>query len=142
MKYTEDGFTKEEWDSKLGATQGFCPKCRKNVGIEKLSVDHVFPRIVYEKLKQNHIYSINEVQPLCKSCNSQKGTEYQGFTDSLTFNLCVDLIKKMQQESSRNMKLIEERMLEIIEQLKKQTEELKEREEKLREREAQIGYIQ
>jgi hypothetical protein len=67
-KQLEERFTREEWVEKLKATNGFCPKCNKYVGIDKLTLDHIIPI----SLRIKTIYYINDIQPLCKSCNSSK----------------------------------------------------------------------
>lgn len=69
-------FTIEEWKIKLEKTKGICSGCYKNVGIVNLTIDHIFP---LSKANDNFkltgikkIYTINDVQPLCRSCNSIK----------------------------------------------------------------------
>jgi len=62
-------FTQEEWNTKLKKTLGFCPKCKKFIGIDKLTLDHIFP---ISKAEKGRIYTINDIQPLCVSCNSIK----------------------------------------------------------------------
>lgn len=62
-------FTVDEWVSKKNATNGICPSCNTFVGTEKLTLDHIFP---VSKAEKRRIYTINDVQPLCKSCNSSK----------------------------------------------------------------------
>ncbi len=63
-------FTKKEWLDKIKKTKGICPKCKSNVGINKLTLDHIIPLI---KAKKGQIYTIKDVQPLCRSCNAKKG---------------------------------------------------------------------
>jgi 5-methylcytosine-specific restriction endonuclease McrA len=43
--------------------------CNENVGIEKLTLDHIIP---LTKAPKNYVYDINNVQPLCARCNSKK----------------------------------------------------------------------
>lgn len=62
-------FTKEEWKNKLKSTFGICPKCKKFVGISKLELDHT-PAI--SKAFAGFVYKINNVNPLCRSCNAKK----------------------------------------------------------------------
>ena len=62
-------FSTNEWLAKLKATNGVCPKCNRFIGIEHLELDHIWP---ISKAKQGQVYNINNVQPLCKSCNSRK----------------------------------------------------------------------
>jgi len=70
-------YTLEEWIEKLEKTKGICPSCREDVGIMKLSLDHIYPISKaykdYKKTGIKHIYTIKDIQPLCKSCNSKKG---------------------------------------------------------------------
>ena len=70
-------FTIEEWVEKKGETNGICPFCKTFVGIEKLTLDHIFP---VSKAEEGRIYTIDDVQPLCNSCNIRKfnkiGDEY------------------------------------------------------------------
>ena len=62
-------FSDKEWLQALKNTFGICPKCNKYVGIHKLTLDHIHP---ISKAKQGQIYTIDDVQPLCKNCNSKK----------------------------------------------------------------------
>lgn len=62
-------FSYDEWNDKLISTQGICPMCGRFVGIENLTMDHIIP---VSKVKEGFIYTINDVQPLCKPCNSSK----------------------------------------------------------------------
>ena len=54
---------------KLYKTHGFCPRCDKWIGIEKLTLDHIIP---LSKSPEGFDYTINDVQPLCRPCNSSK----------------------------------------------------------------------
>lgn len=63
-------FTPEQWQEKLVATQGICSRCNRKVGIENMELDHIIP---ISKAKKGHIYTINDVQPLCRGCNRSKG---------------------------------------------------------------------
>jgi len=67
-------FSNEEWLQKLKDTFGVCPKCNKYVGIAHLTLDHIKP---ISKAKQGQIYTIDDVQPLCHSCNSRKGNRVE-----------------------------------------------------------------
>lgn len=51
-------------------TEGICPGCGSNVGCECLTLDHIQP---ISKVPVGFTYTINNVQPLCKSCNCSKG---------------------------------------------------------------------
>ena len=52
-------------------TNGICQLCKKYVGDENLTLDYIIP---ISKAPKGFIYAINDVQPLCKTCNSSKGT--------------------------------------------------------------------
>jgi len=41
------------------------------VGIEEITMDHIFP---ISKAEFNLIYTLDDVQALCRKCNSSKGT--------------------------------------------------------------------
>jgi len=56
------------WKLFLCSTGGYCPRCNKYVGMEHLHMDHIIP------LSKDGFHWIYNVQPLCKSCNSSKGT--------------------------------------------------------------------
>lgn len=63
-------FTPAQWQAKLSATRGICPGCKKNVGISKLTLDHIKP---ISRAREGDTYTIDDVQPLCLPCNSSKG---------------------------------------------------------------------
>ncbi len=63
-------FSKEEWKIKLRETKGKCPNCKKFVGYYYLELDHIYPVSKIEGNKR--FYLINDIQPLCKSCNCKK----------------------------------------------------------------------
>lgn len=58
----------EEWKGLIQITEGCCPVCGVYVGIERMTMDHIIP------LSKGGIHHINNVQPMCRSCNSAKGT--------------------------------------------------------------------
>jgi len=64
-----EDFTYKEWKQKLEKTEGFCPECGKYVGIRNLTLDHIIP---INAVGRGFIYTIDDVQPLCHSCNSKK----------------------------------------------------------------------
>lgn len=64
-----DNYTDEEWLKKLKESNGYCCICKKNIGIDKLTKDHIIP---LNKVKEGHVYYIKDVQPICLSCNSKK----------------------------------------------------------------------
>lgn len=69
MKNIIHDFSTKEWLDKLAKTRGFCPKCKKYVGIWNLTLDHIKP---VSKAKNGWVYTIDDVQPLCRNCNSKK----------------------------------------------------------------------
>jgi len=69
-----EAFTMYEWLNKLEKTKGICPMCGKYVGIDKLTLDHIYP---VSKAEIGRIYTIDDVQPLCKSCNSKKSSKWE-----------------------------------------------------------------
>ena len=62
-------FTMKQWYKKLDATYGVCPRCGKFVGKEDLTIDHIYP---VSKAKKGRVYTIKDIQPLCRACNSSK----------------------------------------------------------------------
>jgi 5-methylcytosine-specific restriction endonuclease McrA len=68
---TTQSFTLEEWMTKVKATQGICPRCKKYVGEHKITIDHIVP---LSRAPDGFVYTIDDVQPMCKSCNTSKGT--------------------------------------------------------------------
>ena len=62
-------FTQEEWNIKLIESNGICPMCKKNISVEKLTLDHIFP---ISKAEKGRVYTIEDVQPLCIRCNTKK----------------------------------------------------------------------
>lgn len=62
-------FTQEQWILKVESTNGFCPSCNDFVGISKLTLDHILP---VSRANKGQIYTIDDVQPLCFSCNASK----------------------------------------------------------------------
>lgn len=70
-KNHKNGFTKEEWKNKVIATNGICSVCKKNVGIEKMTMDH---EPALSIASEGFVYKIENVFPMCVSCNSSKGS--------------------------------------------------------------------
>jgi len=66
------------WGWMLDATEGYCIKCGDYYGIDNLTMDHIVPLILVDKLGTQKaieigaIHHIDNVQVLCKSCNSKK----------------------------------------------------------------------
>ena len=77
-------YSYDEWLQKLKDTLGICPKCKRYIGIDKLEMDHIYPvflaykNYIKELALENYeafpmVYTLEDVQPLCKTCNSSKG---------------------------------------------------------------------
>jgi len=68
-------FTYYDWLNKIEDTNGICTGYNREphfVGKENLSLDHIFP---ISKAEEGRTYTINDVQPLCHSCNSRKSNK-------------------------------------------------------------------
>lgn len=74
----KEAFTIEEWKQKVEACKGICPccYCMFDGWLHLLTKDHIYAisKASNDFLKTGikRIYTINDVQPLCKSCNSIK----------------------------------------------------------------------
>jgi len=70
----------ERWWWMIDVTEGYCPNCGKlfDDGGHKLTMDHIIPLNLVDKLGKDKaveigaIHHINNIQVLCKSCNSSK----------------------------------------------------------------------
>ena len=62
-------FTRNEWFEKVYNSGNICFICKKHFDIEHLEIDHIIP---ISKAHIGFIYTINDVQPLCRSCNAKK----------------------------------------------------------------------
>lgn len=66
-------FSRDDWRKMVEETNGICPKCKKYVGINNLTLDHILP---ISKAHKGQHYSIDMVQPLCFVCNSKKNDKF------------------------------------------------------------------
>jgi len=57
------------WEQMKIQTNGYCPLCHKFIGVDKLTMDHIIP------LSKGGIHRIDNVQPMCGSCNSKKSNK-------------------------------------------------------------------
>ena len=75
-----EDFSNKEWLEKLEETKGVCPACKIYVGMAKLTLDHSYPVSLAKKDFEitgiQRIYTINDVRPLCMSCNCRKGCSH------------------------------------------------------------------
>jgi len=69
-KNLSHSFSVDEWRERVLGSNGFCPMCGNSVGILILTMDHAVP---FCKAPSGFIYTIDDVQPLCPSCNDKKG---------------------------------------------------------------------
>ena len=65
-------FTITEAKNKLNQTNGICNICGEYIGIDKLTLDHIIP---ISKVPHGAVYTIDDIQFICKSCNSRKGNK-------------------------------------------------------------------
>lgn len=73
-KNIKGSFTKEQWYELIEKNNNKCTICKEE---KKLTIDHIIPiskwDIYYEKYKPKYqCNDIENIQPLCKSCNSRK----------------------------------------------------------------------
>ncbi len=69
-----ESFTRTEWIEKRDSFLGICPLCFK--GVKILTLDYIYPISLackdYLQTGIKRIYTINDIQPICKPCNSRK----------------------------------------------------------------------
>lgn len=71
-------FTIDQWKDKVNNTNGVCLNCKSSFdnNKHKVTLDHILPiskaNDYYIKTGIKKVYTINDIQPLCKSCNSSK----------------------------------------------------------------------
>lgn len=69
-------FSVNEWLQMKEATKGVCPYCNKDVGLNNITLDHIYAtnNAYKDFLKTNikRIYTIKDIQPLCNICNAKK----------------------------------------------------------------------
>lgn len=62
LKKINNAFSQKDWVTK-------CTHCYGCGTTENLQMDHILP---ISKAPENHTYTIDDIQPLCNSCNSTK----------------------------------------------------------------------
>jgi 5-methylcytosine-specific restriction endonuclease McrA len=62
--------TIDEWKSLVEEFDGRCVRCGDRLGLQKLTRDHVVP------ITNGGTDNIDNIQPLCKQCNSSKGRRH------------------------------------------------------------------
>ena len=79
--------TLAEWVALCLEFSECCVRCWKHVGLKKLTRDHIVA------LDNGGSHDISNIQPLCKSCNSSKGTRHS--TDYRPFEPNINLILQL-----------------------------------------------
>lgn len=72
LKKVTESYSTEEWDMKVDNCNGVCPMCGnyfEDIFPFCATIDHTPP---ISKAPVGFIYTINNVEPLCGSCNSSK----------------------------------------------------------------------
>lgn len=77
-----ESWMNDSWEGMLNQTKGYCPKCNKHVGTDKLTMDHIIP------LSKGGLHRIDNVQPLCILCNCSKW-------DKIELNPKKEMLKKV-----------------------------------------------
>jgi hypothetical protein len=75
-------FTREEFTLKTKKYKGICPNCKEPFNeynkSKWITIDHIYPisraNKDFKETGIKRIYNINDVEPLCLSCNSSKKT--------------------------------------------------------------------
>jgi len=76
-KWFYHNFSADDIERLFIESEGICNICKKNIGINRLTIDHIIP---ISKVESGHIYSINDIQLICRSCNARKSNK----TDYIT----------------------------------------------------------
>jgi 5-methylcytosine-specific restriction endonuclease McrA len=84
-------FTPKEWLTKKEDTNGLCPICKQQVGLIKMTMDHDYSKykayLDFLKTGMKRIYTIDNVMPMCNSCNSKKNIlDFDSFIKRI--NMC------------------------------------------------------
>lgn len=66
-KQAEGNFTIQEWENLKAQYNWTCPMCGKREPDVKLTADHIIP------ISKGGTSNIENIQPLCRSCNARKG---------------------------------------------------------------------
>lgn len=68
-----------EWRSLVDRFGGNCVRCKVHFGLKKLTADHIVP------LAKGGSNFIENIQPLCRRCNSAKGLNSTDYRKTFTF---------------------------------------------------------
>ena len=79
LKNIKHNFSTKEWFNMRTATNGICPQCNINVGLDDIQLDHIYPvSVAYKdflKTGIQRVYTTNDIQPLCSLCNGTKNAK-------------------------------------------------------------------
>jgi 5-methylcytosine-specific restriction endonuclease McrA len=69
-KQAQGNFIIQEWETLKAQYNWTCPMCGKREPEIKLTADHIIP------ISKGGTSNIENIQPLCRSCNASKGNHY------------------------------------------------------------------
>jgi 5-methylcytosine-specific restriction endonuclease McrA len=73
--------TAEEWEALVVLCGNKCVKCGVSGNVVKLTQDHIIP------ISKGGTNNVTNLQPLCQSCNSKKGTKAVNYIGALSLGL-------------------------------------------------------
>lgn len=65
-------FNDKQWIILKKSVNGYCLSCTGFVGENNLTLDHIIP---ISRVSKGFVYTIHDVRPICRSCNSSKGNK-------------------------------------------------------------------
>jgi 5-methylcytosine-specific restriction endonuclease McrA len=109
-------YTISEWRNKLRLSDGVCLMCNVAVGIENLTLDHIYPvrlaYIDYCKTGRSRVYTIDDIQPLCRNCNSRKSASFDG--EHLSFKIPRDVDCELSYFTKKKKRIINVEKLNVV----------------------------